>query len=474
MLEKRKIKRLEEWDKKYIWHPFTQMKEWVSESNLIIEKGKGSYLYDIHGKRYLDGVSSLWVTVHGHRKREIDNAIKKQLGKVAHSTLLGISNVPAVELAKRLVGLMQWPVVRGQRSVVNKKTSSFIPHPLSLSKVFYSDSGSTSVEIALKIAFQYWQNKGVKDKTRFLTFKNAYHGDTIGSVSLGGMELFHDIYRPLLFKTIQVNSPYCYRCHLGKEYPSCKTACLKEVEDTIKKKHKEVAALVIEPLVQGAAGMLVQPAGFLKGLRLLCDKYKILMIADEVATGFGRTGKMFACEHEGVVPDILCIAKGITGGYLPLAATLTTMEIHDAFLAEYNEFKTFFHGHTYTGNPLACAAAIANLDLFEQEETLKRLQPKISLIEKELKRFAGLSHVGDIRQKGFMVGIEMVKEKETREPYPVELRMGHRVILEARKRGAILRPLGNVIVLMPPLSIKELELKRLLKIANESIRVVTE
>ena len=474
MLEKRKIKRLEEWDKKYIWHPFTQMKEWVSESNLIIEKGKGSYLYDIHGNRYLDGVSSLWVTVHGHRKREIDNAIKKQLGKVAHSTLLGLSNVPAVELAKRLVGLMQWPVVSGQRSVVNKKTSSFIPNPSSLTKVFYSDSGSTSVEIALKIAFQYWQNKGVKDKTRFLTFKNAYHGDTIGSVSLGGMELFHDIYRPLLFKTIQVNSPYCYRCHLGKEYPSCKTACLKEVEDTIKKKHSEVAALVIEPLVQGAAGMLVQPAGFLKGLRLLCDKYKILMIADEVATGFGRTGKMFACEHEGVVPDILCIAKGITGGYLPLAATLTTMEIHDAFLAEYNEFKTFFHGHTYTGNPLACAAAIANLDLFEQEETLKRLQPKISLIEKELKRFAGLSHVGDIRQKGFMVGIEMVKEKETREPYPVELRMGHRVILEARKRGAILRPLGNVIVLMPPFCIKEVELKRLLKITYESIRVVTE
>lgn len=474
MLEKREIKRLEEWDKKYIWHPFTQMKEWFSESNLIIEKGKGSYLYDIHGKRYLDGVSSLWVTVHGHRKREIDNAIKEQLGKVAHSTLLGLSNVPAVELSKRLVGLMQWPVVSGQRSVVNKKTSSFIPHPSSLSKVFYSDSGSTSVEIALKIAFQYWQNKGVKDKTRFLTFKNAYHGDTIGSVSLGGMELFHDIYRPLLFKTIQVNSPYCYRCHLGKEYPSCKVACIKEVEDTLKKKHNEVAALVIEPLVQGAAGMLVQPTGFLKELRLLCDKYKILMIADEVATGFGRTGKMFACEHEGVVPDILCIAKGITGGYLPLAATLTTGEIHDAFLAEYNEFKTFFHGHTYTGNPLACAAAIANLNLFESEETLEKLQPKISLLEEGLEKFNKLSHVGDIRQKGFMVGIEMVKEKETREPYPVELRMGHRVILEARKRGAILRPLGNVIVLMPPFCIKEVELKRLLKITYESIRVVTE
>ncbi len=472
MLEKREIKRLEEWDKKYIWHPFTQMKEWASESSLIIEKGKGSYLYDIHGKRYLDGVSSLWVTVHGHRKREIDNAIKEQLGKVAHSTLLGLSNVPAVELAKRLVEIAPKAGVRGRGSGV--KNSKLKTQNSELSKVFYSDSGSTSVEIALKIAFQYWQNMGVKDKTRFLTFKNAYHGDTIGSVSLGGMELFHDIYRPLLFKTIQVNSPYCYRCHLGMAYPSCKTACIKEVEDTLKNKHDEVAALVIEPLVQGAAGMLVQPTGFLKELRRLCDKYKILMIADEVATGFGRTGKMFACEHEGVIPDILCIAKGITGGYLPLAATLTTQEIHDAFLAEYKEFKTFFHGHTYTGNPLACAAAIANLDIFEHEETLKRLQPKVSVLEEGLKEFQKLAHVGDIRQRGFMVGIEMVKEKETREPYPVELRMGHRAILEARKRGAILRPLGNVIVLMPPLSIKEVELKRLLKITYESIRVVTE
>ena len=343
-----------------------------------------------------------------------------------------------------------------------------------LCKVFYSDSGSTSVEIALKIAFQYWQNKGYKSKTRFLTFKNAYHGDTIGSVSLGGMDLFHEIYRPLLFQTIQVNSPYCYHCHLGMEYPACKIACLKEVEDTLKKQHKEVAALVIEPLVQGAAGMLVQPEGFLTGLRKLCNKYKVLMIADEVATGFGRTGKLFACEHEGVTPDILCVAKGITGGYLPLAATLTTEEIYNAFLAEYKEFKTFFHGHTYTGNPLACAAAIANLELFEKEETLKRLMPKISLIEKELKKFQELSHIGDIRQKGLMIGIEMVKDKKTKAPYPVEKRMGHKVILEARRRGAILRPLGNVVVLMPHLSIKETDLNRLLKITYESIRTATE
>src|SRR4030066_1338984 len=426
MLEKREIKRLEEWDKKYIWHPFTQRKEWVSKANLIIEKGKGSYLYDIHGNRYLDGVSSLWVTVHGHRKREIDNAIKEQLGKVAHSTPLGLSNVPAWELAKRLVGLMQWPVVSGQRSVVNKKTSSFIPNPSSLTKVFYSDSGSTSVEIALKIAFQYWQNKGVKDKTRFLTFKNAYHGDTIGSVSLGGMELFHDIYRPLLFKTIQVNSPYCYRCHLGKEYPSCKTACLKEVEDTIKKKHSEGAALVIEPLVQGAAGMLVQPAGFLKGLRLLCDKYKILMIADEVATGFGRTGKMFACEHEGVIPDLLCLSKGITGGYLPLAVTLAGNDIYNSFLGEVKDLKTFFHGHSYTGNPLACAAAIACLDLFEKEKVSENLEAKIEILGVWLKEVLSFKHVGDTRSIGLMAGIELVKNKETKEPYEWPEKMGWR------------------------------------------------
>lgn len=467
MLVEKERKQLEEWDKKYIWHPFTQMKEWLSEPNLIIEKGKNSYLYDIHGNKYLDGVSSLWVNVHGHRKKEIDNAIKEQLEKVAHSTLLGLSNVPAIELAKRLVEIVPKAVARGQGSGVRKRYSE-------LAKVFYSDSGSTSVEIALKIAFQYWQNKGYKSKTRFLTFKNAYHGDTMGSVSLGGMDLFHQIYRPLLFQTIQVSSPYCYRCHLGMEYPACKIACLKEVEDRLKKQHKEVAALVIEPLVQGAAGMLIQPEGFIKGLRRLCYKYELLMIADEVATGFGRTGKMFACEHDGVAPDILCVAKGITGGYLPLAATLTTEDIYNAFLAEYKEFKTFFHGHTYTGNPLACAAAIANLELFEKEETLKRLQPKISLIETELKKFQELSHVGDIRQKGFMIGIEMVKDKKTKAPYPIEKRVGHKVILEARRRGAILRPLGDVIVLMPPLSIKEAELKRLLKITFESIKDVTE
>lgn len=445
---------LEKLDKKYIWHPFTQMQDWEKEPQIIIENGSGSMLTDVHGKRYIDGVSSLWVTVHGHRKKEIDAAISSQLKKIGHSTMLGLSNVPAVLLAQKLITIA----------------------PKGLTKVFYSDSGSTSVEIALKIAFQYWQQKGhgYRAKTRFISLKEAYHGDTIGSVSVGGIDLFHRIYRPLLFTSYKIETPHCYRCHLGKTHPSCKIACIKQAEAVIRKYHHEAAALVIEPLIQGAAGMLMQPPGFLKKIRELCTKYNILMIADEVATGFGRTGKMFACEHEGVTPDILCMAKGITGGYLPLAATLTTEKIYLGFLGEHRELRTFFHGHTYTGNPLACAAAIANLDLFKKEGTLKKLGPKIALLSEELERFKELRHVGEVRQKGFMVGIELVQHKKKKESYPLEQKIGIRVTLECRKHGLIIRPLGNVIVLMPPLSIKTAELKRMLDIAYEAINTVTE
>lgn len=430
------------------------MQDWGKEPQLIIESGTGSTLTDIHGRRYLDGVSSLWVTVHGHRKKEIDAAVSAQLGKIAHSTLLGLSNVPAVLLAEKLVEIA----------------------PKGLSKVFYSDSGSTAVEIALKIAFQYWQQKGApyKAKTRFISLKEAYHGDTIGSVSVGGIDLFHQIYKPLLFASHKIETPYCYRCSLGKTFPSCGMACLKRAEQVIRKHHQEVAGLVIEPLVQGAAGMLLQPRGYLKKIRDLCAKYNILMIADEVATGFGRTGTMFACGQEGVSPDILCIAKGITGGYLPLAATLTTEEIYRGFLGEYRELKTFFHGHTYTGNPLACAAANASLDLFKKEKTLKKLEPKISLLAWELERFKELTHVGEVRQKGFMVGIELVRDKETKEPYALDQKMGIKVTVECRKLGLIIRPLGNVIVLMPPLSISNQELKRMVRIVYQAIKMVTE
>ncbi|HUI68596.1 MAG TPA: adenosylmethionine--8-amino-7-oxononanoate transaminase [Nitrospirota bacterium] len=446
--------RLEKLDKEYIWHPFTQMLEWEKDQQVIIESGIGSILSDIRGKKYIDGVSSLWVTIHGHRKKEINAAVSAQLRKIAHSTLLGLSNVPAILLAEKLVKIA----------------------PRGLSKVFYSDSGSTAVEIALKIAYQYWQQKGEKHKakTGFISLKEAYHGDTIGSVSVGGIDLFHSTYKPLLFHTWKIETPYCYRCSFGRTYPACGIVCAEQAEEVIRTHSHEVAALVIEPLVQGAAGMLLQPPGYLRRIRELCTKYNILMIADEVATGFGRTGAMFACEHEKVLPDILAMAKGITGGYLPLAATLTTEDIYRGFLGEYKELKTFFHGHTYTGNPLACAAAIANIDLFKKERTLQKLQPKITLLNKELKRFAELEHVGDFRQKGFMVGIELVKNKETKEPYPLEEKIGIRVIQEARRNGLIIRPLGSVIVLMPPLSISVRELKRLIEIVYGAIKTVTE
>ncbi|MDH3976165.1 MAG: adenosylmethionine--8-amino-7-oxononanoate transaminase [Deltaproteobacteria bacterium] len=444
-------KRLQQLDRKHIWHPFTQMKEWEEEEPLVIASGEGSYLIDVDGNRYLDGVSSLWVTVHGHRKGKLDEAVKSQLHKIAHSTLLGLSNIPAVELAEKLLQIS----------------------PEGLSRVFYSDSGSTAVEIALKMAFQYRQLKGQKSKTRFIALKEAYHGDTIGSVSVGGMELFHDIFRPLLFDAHRVMTPFCYRCEKGLSYPSCKIACLGDVEKLMKKEHENVAAMLVEPLVQGAAGMIVHPEGYLKGLRELCDRFDIHLILDEVATGFGRTGRMFASVHEEVRPDIMAVAKGITGGYLPLAATVTTEEIYNAFKGEYGELKTFFHGHTYTGNPLACAAAIANIDLFEQEETIKNMQDKVSYLAAGLKRFHSLHHVGDVRQKGFMVGIELVEDKESKKPYPFEMKMGHRVIMEARKSGVIIRPLGNVVVLMPPLSITADEIDKLLNVVYMSIERAT-
>ena len=360
-----------------------------------------------------------------------------------------MTNIPSIELAERLVKIT----------------------PEGLNKVFYSDNGSTAVEIGLKIACQYWRQKSSQftGKTKFISLINAYHGDTLGSVGVGGIDLFHQIYKPIIINSIKAPSPYCYRCHLKKEYPSCKLACVDELEDIVRKEHKNIAAFIIEPLMQGAAGMLKSPPGYLKRVREICAKFNILMIADEVATGFGRTGKMFACDHERIAPDIICLAKGITGGYLPLAATLTTEEIFNAFCGDYSELKTFFHGHTYTGNPVACAAAIASIDLFKKEKTLIQLQNKIKLLKEKLHLITRLSPVGEIRQAGFMVGIELVKDNKTGKPYPLQEKMGTKVTLEARKRGVIIRPLGNVIVLMPPLSITEDELTTLVDITRESI-----
>lgn len=440
-------------DKQYVWHPFTQMADWLNEEPLIVASGEGCYLTDVHGNRYLDGVSSLWVTVHGHRQPDIDRAISEQLGRIGHSTFLGLSNVPAVKLARELVEMS----------------------PRGLAKVFYSDNGSTAVEIALKMSFQYWnQRKEPKPrKTRFMTFSNAYHGDSIGSVSVGGIDLFHRVYRPLLFDSIKAHSPYCYRCHLGKQHPGCGMACLAEVEDTLERHHEEIAAVIMEPLVQAAAGMLVFPRGFSRRVRDLAARYGVLVIVDEVATGFGRTGRMFACEHEGIEPDLMSIAKGITGGYLPLAATLTTAEVFEAFCGPYEADRTFFHGHTYTANPLACAAALANLSVMKREDTLARMQAKIARLSHRLAEFSELEHVGDVRQLGFMVGVELVRDRAARTEYAKAEKVGIRVTREARKRGVIIRPLGDVVVLMPPLGISLEELDRLLDVTYQCISEVT-
>ena len=455
---RKKSKKKSTWaglDKKYLWHPFTQMADWEKEDILVIEKAEGCYLIDTEGRRYLDGVSSLWCNVHGHRVKEIDDAIRDQLDQVAHSTFLGLSNVPAIELAKALISIA----------------------PKGLTRVFYYDSGSEAVEVALKMAYQYWQQKGEKKKTKFARLTNAYHGDTLGAVSVGGIELFHEIYQPLLFETYEIPAPYVYRWASKNGKTKSREKVLEEslqsMESVFKKYSSEIAALVMEPLMQGAAGMIDQPQGYISRVRELASRHHILLIFDEVATGLGRTGRMFASEHEKMTPDLLTVAKGLTGGYLPLAATLATESIYEEFLGDYSELKTFFHGHTYTANPLACRAALANLELFRKKKTLEKLREKIDLLKDRLKNFWDLPQVGDIRQTGFMVGIELVLDRATKKPYPLEKKMGIRVIQEARKRGVILRPLGNVIVLMPPLGISTGELGELLDQTYHSIQAVT-
>ena len=446
-------RRSESWrarDRKVLWHPFTQQKLWMDEEFPVIVGGKGSHLIDADGKKYLDGSSSLWCNLHGHARREINQAMKKQLDRIAHATFLGLTNPPAIELAEKLVEIA----------------------PKGLTRVFYSDNGSTAVEVALKMAFQYWQQNGQPARTKFVTLDAAYHGDTVGAVSVGGIELFHGVFKPLLFRTIKAPATYAYRCDRARTLEECGQHTIVEIEGILKTHAREVAALVVEPLIQGAGGMITQPRGFVTGLRHLCDKYGVLMIADEVMTGFGRTGRMFACEHEGVTPDLMAVSKGITGGYLPLAATLATEKIYKGFLGELKDARTFFHGHTYTGNPLACAAALASLEIFRKEDLLDRVGKRIHRFGNLLQDLYLIPQVGDIRTVGLIAGIELVADPEKRTPYPPEARTGHRVILEARKRGAILRPLGDTIVLMPPLSITEKELATLVRITVDSVTAV--
>src|SRR5436190_1775098 len=380
-----------ELDHRHLWHPFTQQRDWCREDPVVIERAEGAELVDSEGRRYIDGVSSLWCNVHGHRHPLIDGAIREQLERVAHSTMLGLTHRDAVELAARLVELA----------------------PPGLRRVFYSDSGSSATEVALKMAFQYWRQRGGQHvrRTSFVSLAGGYHGDTLGAVSVGGIDLFHSAYSPLLF--------HGYHVEPGDG---------DQLERVLDFHAEEVAAVIVEPLVQGAAGIRIQPPGYLRRVRELCDRHEVLLICDEVATGFGRTGTMFACEQERVAPDLLCLGKGLTGGYLPLAATLTTERIYEGFLGAPEDARTFFHGHTFTGNPLACAAALASLEVFARDSTLLRLQPKIRLLGELLADVAAMPEVAEVRGRGFMVGIDLGEHDPT-------LRLGHRVVLEARRRG---------------------------------------
>lgn len=434
-------------DKRHVWHPFTPMSLWLEDEPLVITGGDGFHLIDSDGNRYLDGVSSLWCNVHGHRVPEIDAAIRGQLDKIAHSTLLGLANEPSVLLAERLTKLV----------------------PQNLTKVFYSDAGATATEVAFKLAVQYWFNVGKPEKRAFIAFTEAYHGDTFGAIAVGRMPAFHKPYLPMLFDVKFAPTPFVYRWRspgLGSvsaapDAQEVSRQALVTLTDLLERHHTSIAAICIEPIVQGAGGMIVQPAGFLAQVRRLADQFDTLLICDEVATGFGRTGKMFAVEHEGVRPDLMTVAKGITGGYLPLAATFATQRIFDAFLGHPSEGRTFFHGHTYTGNPLACAAALANLDLMKRNDTVGNVARNAPELARLLEPLRELPHVGDIRQKGYMVGVELVRDKATREAFDPALRIGHAVCRRMRSGGVMLRPLGDVVVLMPPPAMGMEDLQRI-------------
>ena len=438
-------------DHRHLWHPFTQMQDWLKEDPIIIDRAEGVELIDTLGRRYLDGVSSLWCNVHGHRVPELDEALRDQLDRIAHSTLLGLASTASIECAEELM-----------RHV-----------PAALTRVFFSDAGATAVEIAIKLAYQHFQLRGDVERSQFVSITGGYHGDTIGAVSVGGIDLFHRTFKPLLFDVHHAPQPYCYRCPLGKALPGCAMACAGEVEAIFAAHPGKIAALVVEPLVQGADGMITQPPGYLRRMREICDRHGALLVCDEVATGWGRTGTTFAVEQEGVVPDIMTMAKGLTGGYLPLAATLTTEEIFESFLGPFESKRTFFHGHTYAGNPLGCAVATASMKLFRDRKIIEGLPAKIEALRRALAPLADHPHVGEIRQRGLMIGVELVRDRESRSEYEDQRRVGNQVCVEARKLGVMLRPLGNVVVLMPPLAMTATQLEQLAAAVRSGVDAIT-
>jgi adenosylmethionine-8-amino-7-oxononanoate aminotransferase len=457
-------------DQKYVWHPFTQMRDWLKRTPIVIASGKGAMLTDTRGRKYLDANSSIWTNLHGHNHPKINAAIQKQLRNISHSSALGLANVPASLLAEKLV-----------KAVALKKRESQIANP-KLAKIFFSDDGSTAMEVALKLAYVHAQRTGRAAKPKFLSLQGAYHGDTIGAVSAGHIDLFHKTYARMLFKTDHVMAPYCYRCPFNRakperadarDYRKCNWECVGKVEQKFsaqKKRGNPYAAFVFEPLMQGAAGMIPQPQGWLLQVERIARKYGAQLIADEVMTGFGRTGSLFACHQEGVQPDFLALAKGMTGGYLPMAATLTTQAVFNSFLGDYSEFKTFFHGHSFTGNQLGATAALASLDILQSAASLRARGILEKTLRSQLAKLWSLPNVGDIRQVGLVVGIELVKNWRTRAPFALRERAGIRVCEAMARRGVLTRPIGNVIVLMPPYCATPEQAARMVGALGESIR----
>ena len=446
--------KLAQLDQRYVWHPFTQMRDWAKHEPIVLTRGKGAVLEDVHGKKYLDASASIWTNLHGHNHSKINTAIKRQLGKVAHTSALGFANEPAARLAERLVKVARRP----------------------LRKVFFSDNGSTALEVALKLSYEFSRRSGRSRQPKFLSLEGGYHGDTVGAVSLGHIDLFHRAYKGLLFKSDKVMAPYCYRCPFNRAKPDredarltrrCNWECVGKVEAKLKR--KKYAAFVVEPRVQGAAGMIAHPEGWLKRVAELVRGSGAQIIADEVMTGFGRTGAMFAGQKEKVTPDFLCVAKGLTGGYLPMAATLTTQDVFDAFLGEYGEFKTFFHGHSFTGNQLGAAAALANLDILQSAASKKKRRALEKLLRGELALLWSLPNVGDVRQEGLVAGVELVADWRTREGFPLKEQVGIRVCEAMVRRGVLTRPIGNVVPLLPPYCTTQAQLCKMVRVLRESI-----
>jgi adenosylmethionine-8-amino-7-oxononanoate aminotransferase len=458
--------RVAQLDHKYVWHPFTQMRDWLKREPIVIVSGKGAVLRDVTGREFLDANSSIWTNLHGHNHPKINAAISRQLKKIAHSSALGFANEPASLLAEKLVGIANPKLGRGGVS----------PR---LGKVFFSDDGSTAMEVALKLAYAFARRSGRK-QPKFLSLDGAYHGDTVGAVSLGHIDLFHKAYAGLLFKSDKTPAPYCYRCPHNRAKPEradartyrkCNWECVATLEHKFaaqKKKANPYAAFVFEPLMQGAAGMIAQPEGWLKRVAKIARGHGAQLIADEVMTGFGRTSSNFACHREGVQPDFLALAKGLTGGYLPMAATLTTQKVFDAFLGKYEEFKTFFHGHSFTGNQLGASAALASLEILQSNESIRLRQILERTLREELESLWRLPNVGDIRQVGLAIGIELVRDWRTREPFDLRERAGIRLCDAMGKRGVLTRPVGNVIVLLPPYCTTQSQARRIVRVVYEA------